>query len=83
MERLLFGEPLHTAGECEFPGLKGALQSGGELAAEYAAQHLYRAGRKGNAGVSSAGDRTRVRRRGPRNGYADGSADSAPRYAER
>jgi len=42
MERFLFGEAPHTAGEHEFAGLKGAFQAGDELATEYATQYLYR-----------------------------------------
>ena len=41
-EGLLFGEPLHTARERQFSGVKGALQAGNELATEDAAQNLYR-----------------------------------------
>ena len=42
MEGFLFADPFQASGEHQFPVTESELETGNELAAEYAAQHLYR-----------------------------------------
>ena len=79
MERFLLGEPFQTAGEPQFPCTESAFQTGDELAAKHAAQHLHRQEERDSAGEPSVGDRARDHRPGSRNGHADDAEDSVPR----
>jgi len=79
MEGFLFADPFQASGEHQFPVTESELETGNELAAKYAAQHLYRQ-EEGIARVNPAlGDRARDYRMGSRSGYAGDAGDSGPR----
>ena len=69
--------------EAEFAGRVQFAQTGHELAAKHAAEHLDRQKEPGAGPQSTGYGRATIRRPEPRNGYADDAAVSDSRCAAR